>query len=67
LNCPKITILLAEDHKIVRKGIKALLELEDDIIVVGEAENGNEAVVMAKKLKPNVIITGQPLYSGHSS
>jgi DNA-binding NarL/FixJ family response regulator len=66
LNCPKITILLAEDHKIVRKGIKTLLELEDDIIVVGEAENGNEVVVMAKKLKPNIIIMdiALPLMNG---
>jgi DNA-binding NarL/FixJ family response regulator len=66
LNHPKLTILLVEDHQIVRKGIKALLELEEDIIIVGEAENGNEAVVMAKKMKPDIIIMdiALPLMNG---
>jgi len=51
-----ITVLLAEDHVIVREGLRALLKLESDIQVVGEAENGREAVAMASKLTPDVIV-----------
>jgi DNA-binding NarL/FixJ family response regulator len=52
----KITVLLAEDHTIVREGFRKMLELEDDIAVVGEAQNGRLAVVLAKKLKPDVVL-----------
>jgi two-component system, NarL family, nitrate/nitrite response regulator NarL len=52
----RITVLLAEDHMIVREGLRALLRLEEDIDVVGEAENGRQAVEMAQKLKPEVIV-----------
>lgn len=52
----KITVLLVEDHKIVRKGLKTLLELEPDIIVLAESDNGNDALLKAKELKPNVIL-----------
>ena len=43
----KITVLLADDHTVVRQGLRALLEAEDDMSVVGEAENGRQAVQMA--------------------
>lgn len=52
----KITILLAEDHLIVRKGLKALLEMEADFSIVGEAENGLDAVQMAEELDPLIIV-----------
>ncbi len=52
----KIRVLLAEDHTIVRQGIAALLEAESDMEVVGEACNGLEAIELAKKLSPEVIL-----------
>ena len=52
----KITVLLADDHAIVRKGIRAVLENEPDMDVVGEAETGRDAVQMAEELKPDVVI-----------
>lgn len=51
-----ITVLLAEDHLIVREGLKKLLEVERDIEVVGEAANGREAVELTRKLRPAVVI-----------
>jgi DNA-binding NarL/FixJ family response regulator len=51
-----IRILIAEDHLMVRAGIRALLEKEGDIVVVGEASNGQEAIELAEKLKPDVLI-----------
>ena len=48
----QITVLLAEDHTIVREGFRKMLDLEDDIEVVGEAQNGRQAVAMVKKLRP---------------
>jgi DNA-binding NarL/FixJ family response regulator len=52
----RITILLVEDHRIVREGLHKLLELEDDLEVVGEAENGRQALLMVKKLRPAVVV-----------
>jgi DNA-binding NarL/FixJ family response regulator len=52
----KIRILLADDHAVVRQGLRALLEAEGDITVVGEAENGREAVAQAKKTQPDVVV-----------
>ncbi len=52
----KISVLLVEDHHVVRKGISYLLSLEEDIDIVGEAEDGNEGIKMAKELCPDVII-----------
>ncbi len=52
----KIRVLLAEDHTIVRQGIAALLGTENDMEVVGEASNGLEAIELAKKLSPEVIL-----------
>jgi DNA-binding NarL/FixJ family response regulator len=51
-----ITVLLAEDHAIVREGLHALLNIESDIEVIGEAENGREAVEMAVRLSPDVVV-----------
>jgi len=52
----KLRILLADDHSIVRMGISALLQYEKDLSVVGEAEDGKEAVALAKKHKPDVVL-----------
>lgn len=52
----KIRVLLAEDHTIVRQGISALLKSEPDLEVVGEASDGLEAVEMAKKLTPDLVL-----------
>jgi two-component system response regulator NreC len=52
----KIRVLLVEDHTIVRQGIAALLGTESDMEVVGEASNGLEAIELAKKLSPEVIL-----------
>ena len=52
----RITVLLAEDHTIVREGFRKMLELEKDFEVVGEAQEGREAVALAKKLRPAVVL-----------
>lgn len=52
----RITVLLAEDHMIVREGFRKLLEVEADLEVVGEAQTGRQAVVMARKLRPAVVV-----------
>jgi DNA-binding NarL/FixJ family response regulator len=52
----RITVLLAEDHQIVREGLRALLQHESDIEVVGEAETGRQAVALVKKLCPAVVV-----------
>jgi DNA-binding NarL/FixJ family response regulator len=51
-----LTVLLAEDHEVVRQGLKMLLESERDIRVVGQAENGRQAVELAQQLDPSVIV-----------
>ena len=51
-----ISVLLAEDHTIVREGLRRLLEVEGDMEVIGEAQTGREAVQLAKKLRPTVIV-----------
>ena len=52
----KIKVLLSDDHTVVRQGLRSLLAAEPDIEVVGEAENGRQAVQMAKTLAPDVVI-----------
>jgi len=52
----KIKVMIADDHPLVRQGIKQILELEDDIVVIGQASNGNEAVKIARECKPDVIL-----------
>ena len=51
-----IRILLADDHRMVREGLRSLLEKEDDIEVVGEAEEGRKAVELVKELQPDVVV-----------
>ena len=51
-----IRILLADDHAIVRDGIRSLLEKQADFVVVGEVEDGRAAVLQAEKLQPDVVI-----------
>jgi DNA-binding NarL/FixJ family response regulator len=52
----KITVLLAEDHMVVREGFRKMLELERDLEVAGEAEDGRQAVALVKKLRPDVVL-----------
>src|SRR5271154_5862717 len=52
----RITVLLAEDHMIVREGFRKMLELEDDFEIVGEAQDGRQAVALAGKLRPDVVL-----------
>src|SRR4051812_36518063 len=51
-----ITVLLADDHAIVRRGFRRLLEDDPAITVVGEASDGEEAIRLATELKPNVVV-----------
>src|SRR5438093_8008772 len=62
----RITVLLAEDHQIVREGFRSLLEHEHDIQVVGEAETGRQAVQLTRKLRPAVVVMdiAMPLLNG---
>ena len=52
----KLKILLAEDHIVVREGIRALIQRESDMEVIGEADDGFQAVKMAGKLRPDLVI-----------
>jgi DNA-binding NarL/FixJ family response regulator len=52
----KISVLLVDDHALVRRGFRRILEDEADITVVGEAGDGNEAIQLARELKPSVIV-----------
>ena len=51
-----IRILLADDHALLRMGLATLLEYEDDLAVVGEASDGAEAVRLARKLHPDIVV-----------
>ena len=61
-----ITVLLAEDHQIVREGLRKLLEGESDIAVLGEAVSGRQAVELVRKLRPDVVVMdiAMPLLNG---
>ena len=52
----KITVLLVDDHSLVRRGFRRMLEDEADIEVIGEAGDGEESVKLAKKLRPQVVV-----------
>ncbi len=52
----KIRVLLADDHAVVRSGVRSLLEMTPDISVVGEAEDGEQALALTEALKPDVLL-----------
>ena len=52
----KLRILLADDHKMVREGLRLLIDSQPDMRVVGEAANGREVVQLARELKPDVVV-----------
>jgi two-component system, NarL family, response regulator NreC len=52
----KIRILLADDHQLMRSGLRLLIEQQSDLAVVGEAADGREAVALAKSLRPDVVV-----------
>jgi DNA-binding NarL/FixJ family response regulator len=62
----KVRVLLADDHQLMRSGIRLMLEREPDMSVIGEASDGREAVTLAKSLKPDVVVMdiGMPNLNG---
>jgi two-component system response regulator NreC len=62
----KLRILLADDHIVMRSGLRALLERQPNLEVVGESENGHQTVELASSLKPDVIVMdiGMPILNG---
>jgi DNA-binding NarL/FixJ family response regulator len=62
----QITVLIVDDHNIVRQGLKALLLSEGDITIVAEAQSGREAVQLATRLRPEIVIMdlAMPLLNG---
>jgi len=62
----RITVLIAEDHMIVREGFRKMLELEDDLEIIGEAHDGRQAIALVKKFHPEVVLMdiAMPLLNG---
>ena len=62
----RITVLLADDHMLVREGLRKILEMERDLEIVGEAEDGRQAVAMVRKFRPDVVLMdiAMPLLNG---
>jgi len=62
----KVRVLLADDHTLIRAGLRLVVEQQPDFAVAGEAENGRQAVAMAESLKPNVVVMdiGMPDLNG---
>jgi DNA-binding NarL/FixJ family response regulator len=62
----RISVLLADDHTVIRQGLRALLSAEEDLEVIGEAENGRQAVTLARKSPPDVVVmdVAMPLLNG---
>ena len=56
INSPVIRVLIADDHAVVRQGLRMFIDLQDDMQVVGEGTNGREAIELAEKLKPDIIL-----------
>ena len=52
----KIRVLIVDDHTVVRSGVRLLLEIEPDIVVVGEARDGHEAIALTETLQPDVVL-----------
>jgi len=63
-NTQPIRVLLADDHGIVRAGLRALLDAQPDITVVGEAENGPDAIAAARDLHPDVVVSDLSMPGG---
>src|SRR5436190_18539658 len=65
----KISIILVDDHVVVRQGLKALLAAEPDFEVVGEAENGQQAVAIVREKAPDVVVmdVAMPQMNGHAA
>lgn len=53
---PKVTVLLADDHSLVRRGFRRMLDDDPALVVVGEAGDGAEAIALARQLKPQVVV-----------
>ncbi|WP_307802028.1 response regulator transcription factor [Actinomadura violacea] len=53
---PPIRVLIADDHPVVRQGLRTFLGIQDDIEVVGEAEDGTSAVTLAESLEPDIVL-----------
>ncbi len=62
-----IELLIVDDHVVFREGLRALLEMEDDFIVIGEASRGGEAVAFVKERAPNVILLDLHLPDGNGA
>ena len=62
----KIRVLLADDHKMIRAGLRLVLEQQPDVAVAGEADDGRDAVAQAAELKPDVVVmdVGMPNLNG---
>jgi DNA-binding NarL/FixJ family response regulator len=62
----RYTVLIADDHGVVRKGLRLLLEQYPELAVIGEAANGREAVTMAAALSPQIVVldVGMPILNG---
>ena len=62
----KLRVLLADDHIVMRTGLRALLERQSNLEVVGESENGRETVELAATLRPDVVVmdVGMPVLNG---
>jgi DNA-binding NarL/FixJ family response regulator len=62
----KLRILLADDHTVMRTGLRVLLERQPNLEVVGEAENGRDAIQLAASLRPDVVVmdVGMPVLNG---
>jgi len=62
----KISVLLVDDHTVIRQGLRALVSAEEDLEVIGEAENGRQAVALARKTPPDVVVmdVAMPLLNG---
>jgi YesN/AraC family two-component response regulator len=56
VNQEQIKVLIADDHQVVRQGLRTFLELHEDIFVIGEAEDGLQAVEMVNRLDPDVVL-----------
>ena len=62
----KLRIVIADDHAIIREGLKALVNAQDDMEVVGEADNGRTAWRLARELEPDVVVmdVSMPVLNG---